>query len=203
MSSEPPPGPAAWDCYAQVTSCPVEPDRAGPQGSPANLGRRVCEFSGKPPTPHPGPPILPLALAVDQAGESGEIPTHKAVWVWPRGSGAFRVGDAPWSWLWAESQRSAEALCRPYCDGSCSYTSSAHGYSSHLVRIMSYRLAATYSQTGARGIFRSLIGSLTNLRENIWSWRVFTPGAWVRTLKPLVRVLSFPRGSQQRLSHAV
>lgn len=118
MSSEPPSGPAAWDCYAQVTSCPVEPDRAGPQGSPANLGRRVCEVSGKPPTPHSGPPILPLALAVDQAGESGEIPTHKAVWVWPRGSGAFRVGDAPWSWLWAESQRSTEALCRPYCDGS-------------------------------------------------------------------------------------
>ncbi|XP_032746787.1 bcl-2-interacting killer [Rattus rattus] len=45
--------------------------------------------------------------------------------------------------------------------------------------IAMHRLAATYSQTGARGIFRSLIGSLTNLRENIWSWRVFTPGAWV------------------------
>ncbi|XP_028644614.1 bcl-2-interacting killer [Grammomys surdaster] len=45
--------------------------------------------------------------------------------------------------------------------------------------IAMHRLAVTYSQTGVRGIFRSLIGSLTNLRENIWSWRVLTPGAWV------------------------
>ncbi|XP_006520417.1 bcl-2-interacting killer isoform X2 [Mus musculus] len=42
-----------------------------------------------------------------------------------------------------------------------------------------HRLAVTYSRTGVRGIFRSLIRSLTNLRENIWSWRVLTPGAWV------------------------
>lgn len=58
--------------------------------------------------------------------------------------------------------------------------------------IAMHRLAVTYSQTGIRGIFRSLIGSLTNLRENIWSWRVLTPGAWVspdqdpRQLFPMV-----------------
>uniref|UniRef100_A0A8C2QMK2 BCL2-interacting killer n=1 Tax=Cricetulus griseus TaxID=10029 RepID=A0A8C2QMK2_CRIGR len=45
--------------------------------------------------------------------------------------------------------------------------------------IAMHRLAVNYSQTGARGIFRSLIRGLTNLREKIWSWRVLTPGTWV------------------------
>uniref|UniRef100_A0A8C8U1G0 Bcl-2-interacting killer n=1 Tax=Peromyscus maniculatus bairdii TaxID=230844 RepID=A0A8C8U1G0_PERMB len=45
--------------------------------------------------------------------------------------------------------------------------------------IAMHRLAVTYSQTGVRGVFRSLIRGLTNLRENIWSWRVPTPGTWV------------------------
>ncbi|XP_041528409.1 bcl-2-interacting killer [Microtus oregoni] len=45
--------------------------------------------------------------------------------------------------------------------------------------IAMHRLAVTYSQTGVRGVFRSLIRGLTNLRENIWSWRVLTPGTWV------------------------
>lgn len=45
--------------------------------------------------------------------------------------------------------------------------------------IAMHRLAVTYSQLGIRGIFRSLIRSLTNLREIIWSRRVLTPGAWV------------------------
>lgn len=69
--------------------------------------------------------------------------------------------------------------------------SSACCYSNYLAYLMSNRLAITYSQTGVRGIFRSLIRTLANLRENIWFWRVLTPGAWVRALKPLV------------LSHAV
>lgn len=45
--------------------------------------------------------------------------------------------------------------------------------------IAMHRLAVTYSQMGVRGIFRSLIQGLTNLRESIWSWRVLTPGTWV------------------------
>ncbi|XP_005354496.1 bcl-2-interacting killer [Microtus ochrogaster] len=45
--------------------------------------------------------------------------------------------------------------------------------------IAMHRLAVTYSQTGVRGVFRSLIRGLANLRENIWSWRVLTPGTWV------------------------
>ncbi|CAH6791277.1 bcl-2-interacting killer [Phodopus roborovskii] len=45
--------------------------------------------------------------------------------------------------------------------------------------IAMHRLAVSYSQVGVRGIFRSLIRGLTNLRENIWSWRVLTPGTWV------------------------
>ncbi|KAK7801497.1 hypothetical protein U0070_010541 [Myodes glareolus] len=45
--------------------------------------------------------------------------------------------------------------------------------------IAMHRLAVTYSQTGVRGVFRSLIRGLTNLRENIWSWRVLTPGTRV------------------------
>lgn len=45
--------------------------------------------------------------------------------------------------------------------------------------IAMHRLAVTYSQTGVRGVFRSLIRGLTSLRENIWSRRVLTPGTWV------------------------
>ncbi|XP_036063690.1 bcl-2-interacting killer [Onychomys torridus] len=45
--------------------------------------------------------------------------------------------------------------------------------------IAMHRLAVTYSQMGVRGVFRSLIRGLTNLRENICSWRVLTPGTWV------------------------
>ncbi|XP_055482801.1 bcl-2-interacting killer isoform X2 [Psammomys obesus] len=45
--------------------------------------------------------------------------------------------------------------------------------------IAMHRLTVTYSQMGVRGIFRSLTRGLTNLRENIWAWRVLTPGAQV------------------------
>ncbi|XP_060244912.1 bcl-2-interacting killer isoform X1 [Meriones unguiculatus] len=45
--------------------------------------------------------------------------------------------------------------------------------------IAMHRLTVTYSQMGVRGIFRSLTRGLTNLRENIWAWRVLTPGARV------------------------
>lgn len=76
-------------------------------------------------------------------------------------------------------------------------------YNNHFAHLMSNRLAVTYSQTGVRGVFRSLIRGLTNLRENIWSWRVPTPGTWVRVLTPLVPMLPCPQGSQQLLSWTV
>lgn len=86
--------------------------------------------------------------------------------------------------------RTTEAVChvvgRSRCNESHVQASSVCCYSNHLAHSMSYRLAVTYSQTGVRGVFRSLIRGLTNLKENIWSWRVLTPGTWVRALTPLV-----------------
>lgn len=89
----------------------------------------------------------------------------------------------------SEDHRGCVPCCTSCCNESHVQTSSVCCYGNHLAHSMSYRLAVTYSQTGVRGVFRSLIRGLTNLRENIWSWRVLTPGTWVRALTPLVHCM--------------
>lgn len=86
----------------------------------------------------------------------------------------------------SEDHRGCVPCCTSCHNESYVQSSSVCCYNNHLARSMSYRLAVTYSQTGVRGVFRSLIRGLTNLRENIWSWRVLTPGTGVRALTPLV-----------------